>query len=152
MHWTVRTGLIFPNWLKWVQGVLCYNQNWWKLKYLSGILTDLHQTVRTGLVTLSQSKWVQGVLCYDQKFNFGHAKSAIKIFTQFPTFHFLPGGGYIKFGHAKSVIRNFHLISNFSFWWEGGICQTLVMPNLPLTIFGRFPTFHSGGGGWYICR
>ena len=37
-----------------------------KLKYLSGILTDLHQTFRTGLIFLSQSIWVQGVLCYDQ--------------------------------------------------------------------------------------
>ena len=37
-----------------------------KLKYLSGILTDLHQTFRTGLIFLNQSIWVQGVLCYDQ--------------------------------------------------------------------------------------
>ena len=38
-----------------------------KLKYLSGILTDLHRTFRTGLDFLSPSKWAQGVLCYDQK-------------------------------------------------------------------------------------
>ena len=48
------------------------------LKYLSRILTNLHRTSRTGLIFLSRSKLLQGVLCYDQKFNFGHAKSAIK--------------------------------------------------------------------------
>ena len=42
----------FLSQLKWVQGVLCYNQNWWKLKYLSGISTDLHETFRTGLICL----------------------------------------------------------------------------------------------------
>ena len=31
LHWTFRTGLIFLSWSKWVQGVLCYDQNWWKL-------------------------------------------------------------------------------------------------------------------------
>ena len=48
------------------QRVLCYDQKWWKLKYLSRILTDLHWTFRTGLVFLSWSKWVQAVVCYDQ--------------------------------------------------------------------------------------
>ena len=62
-----RTGLVFLSWSKWVQGVLCYDQNWWKLKYLSRISTDLHQTFRTGLIFLNQSKWVQGVLYYNQK-------------------------------------------------------------------------------------
>ena len=37
-----------------------------KLKFFSGILTDLHRTFRTGLVFLSRLKWVQGVLCYNQ--------------------------------------------------------------------------------------
>ena len=31
LHWTFRTGLTFLSWSKWVQGVLCYDQNWWKL-------------------------------------------------------------------------------------------------------------------------
>ena len=62
-----RTGLVFLSWSKWVQGVLCYDQNWWKLKYLSRISTDLHQTFRTRLIFLNQSKWVQGVLYYNQK-------------------------------------------------------------------------------------
>ena len=40
LHQTFRTGLVFPSWTKWVQGVLCYDQNWWKLKYLSRISID----------------------------------------------------------------------------------------------------------------
>ena len=31
LHWAFRTGLAFLSWSKWVQGVLCYDQNWWKL-------------------------------------------------------------------------------------------------------------------------
>ena len=102
LHLTFRKGLVLLSRSKWVQGVLCYNQNWWKLKYLSRILTNLHRTSKTGLIFLSQSKWLQGVLCYDQKFNFGHAKSAINIFS-----------------------LDFQL-----FIWVGAH-QTLVMPNLP---------------------
>ena len=48
-HRTFRTGLIFPSWSKWVQGVLCYDQNWQKLKYRSWILIDLHQTFPEGV-------------------------------------------------------------------------------------------------------
>ena len=35
-------GLFFQSWTKWVQGVLCYDQNWWKLKYLSRISINMH--------------------------------------------------------------------------------------------------------------
>ena len=41
LHRIFRTGLVFPSWSKWVQGVLCYDQNWWKLKYLSRISIDM---------------------------------------------------------------------------------------------------------------
>ena len=51
---------------KWVQIVVCYDQNLQKHKYLSMISTFLHKTFRTGLVFLSWSKWVQIVVCYDQ--------------------------------------------------------------------------------------
>ena len=79
LHQTFRTRLIF--WISRNESKECYTtiksdensnisaefqQFQQKLKYLSGILTDLHQTFRTGLVFLSQSIWVQGVLCYDQ--------------------------------------------------------------------------------------
>ena len=51
---------------KWVQIVVCYDQNLQKHKYLSGISMFLHETFRTGLIFLSRSKWVQIVVCYDQ--------------------------------------------------------------------------------------
>ena len=59
------TGLIFLIQSKWVQGVVCYDWNLQKHKYLSGISMVLHKTFRTGLVFPSQLKWVQGVVCYD---------------------------------------------------------------------------------------
>ena len=31
LHRIFRTGLVFVSWSKWVQGVLYYNQKWWKL-------------------------------------------------------------------------------------------------------------------------
>ena len=65
LHETFRTGLVFPSWLKWVQIVVCYDQNLQKHKYLSGISTFLHKTFRTGLVFLSWLKWFQIVVCYD---------------------------------------------------------------------------------------
>ena len=52
--------------LKWVQGVVCYDWNLQKHKYLSGISMVLHETFRTGLIFPSRSKWVQGVVCYNQ--------------------------------------------------------------------------------------
>ena len=51
--------------LKWVQGVVCYDWNLQKHKYLSGISMVLHETFRTGLIFPSRSKWVQGVVCYN---------------------------------------------------------------------------------------
>ena len=59
-------GSFFSSRLKWVQIVVCYDQNLQKHKYLSGISTFLHETFRTGLIFLSRSKWVQIVVCYDQ--------------------------------------------------------------------------------------
>ena len=38
------------------QGVVSYNQNLQKHKYLSGISTVLHETFRRGLIFLSQLK------------------------------------------------------------------------------------------------
>ena len=38
--------------------------------------------------------------------NYGHAKSAIKGFAKFPTFHLQEGTSH--FGHAKSTIKTFH--------------------------------------------
>ena len=52
--------------LKWVQGVVCYDWNLQKHKYLSGISMVLHETFRTGLIFPSRSKWVQGVVCYNR--------------------------------------------------------------------------------------
>ena len=59
-------GSFFLSRSKWVQGVVCYDGNLWKCKYLSRISMVLHETFRTGLVFLSQLKWVQGVAYYDQ--------------------------------------------------------------------------------------
>ena len=59
-------GLFSPSWLKWVQIVVCYNQNLQKHKYLSGISMFLHETFRTGLIFPSWLKWVQIVVCYDR--------------------------------------------------------------------------------------
>ena len=36
LHQTFRIGLVSLSQFKWVQGVLCYDQNWQKLKHLSG--------------------------------------------------------------------------------------------------------------------
>ena len=66
LHQTFRTGLIFLIQSKWVQGVVCYDWNLQKRKYLSGLSMVLHKTFRTGLVFPSQLKWVQGVVCYDR--------------------------------------------------------------------------------------
>ena len=52
--------------LKWIQTVVCYDQNLQKHKYLSMISIFLHKTFRTGLIFLSQLKWVQTVVCYNQ--------------------------------------------------------------------------------------
>ena len=108
--------------------------------------------------------------------NFGHAKSAIKNFHQISNFSFLGGGGdfelwsckichkkfspdfqlfiskggggMLNFGHTKSAIKFFCQISNFLFQGVGvGVCQNLVMPNLPLEIFTIFPTSHFWGVG-----
>ena len=56
----------FLRWSKWVQTVVCYDQNLQNHKYLSMISIFLHETFRTGLVFPNQSKWVQTVVCYDQ--------------------------------------------------------------------------------------
>ena len=66
LHETFRTGLVFPSRSKWVQIVICYDQNLQRHKYLSGISMLLHETFRRGLVFLSRSKWVQTVVCYNQ--------------------------------------------------------------------------------------
>ena len=68
MLWSklTKTKLIFLSRSKWVQTVVCYDQNLQKHKYLSTISIFLHETFRTGLVFLSQLKWVQTVVCYDQ--------------------------------------------------------------------------------------
>ena len=85
LHQTFRTGLVFPNWSKWVQGVLCYDQNWWKLKYLSRISIDIHWQFFLSFSTFSNHftlKWVKvthnGKFCQKsgldwlQTANFGH--------------------------------------------------------------------------------
>ena len=66
LHKTFRNGLIFLNQSKWVQTVVCYDQNLQKHKYLSTISIFLHKIFRTGLNLMSQLKWVQTVVCYDQ--------------------------------------------------------------------------------------
>ena len=80
LHETSRTGLAFPSWSKWVQKVVCYNQNLQKHKYLSTISIFLHETFRTGLVFLSWLKWVQTVVCYDQNLQKHKYLSTISIF------------------------------------------------------------------------
>ena len=80
LHETFRTGLVFPSWLKWVQIVVCYNQNLQKHKYLSGISTFLHETFRTGLIFPSWLKWVQIVVCYDRNLQKHKYLSGISMF------------------------------------------------------------------------
>ena len=80
LHETFRTGLVFPSRSKWVQIVICYDQNLQRHKYLSGISMLLHETFRTGLVFLSRSKWVQTVVCYNQKLQKHKYLSTISIF------------------------------------------------------------------------
>ena len=53
LHQTFRTGLIFLIRSKWVQGVVCYDWNLQKCKYLNEISTVLHETFRTGLIFLA---------------------------------------------------------------------------------------------------
>ena len=65
LHETFRIGVVFLSQSKWVQIVVCYDQNLQKHKYLSGISMLLHETFRTGLIFLSRSKWVQTVVCYN---------------------------------------------------------------------------------------
>ena len=52
LHQTFRTGLVFLNQSKLVQGVVCYDKNLQKCKYPNGISTVLHETFRTGLIFL----------------------------------------------------------------------------------------------------
>ena len=66
LHWTFRTGLIFLSWSKWVQGVLCYDQNWWKLISQWNLDRSCTKPLEQGSFFPSWLKWVQGVLCYDQ--------------------------------------------------------------------------------------
>ena len=75
--------------------------------------------------------------------NFGHAKSTVKYFARFPTFHFQGAGGMLNFGHAKSTITIFCQTSNFSFPWGGGgyVCHN---QNVTLTLN---PTFSFLRGG-----
>ena len=80
LHKTFRTGLIFLSWSKWVQTVVCYDQNLQKHKYLSTISIFLHKTFRTGLIFPSWSKWVQTVVCYDQNLQKHKYLSTISIF------------------------------------------------------------------------
>ena len=80
LHKTFRTRLNFPNRSKWVQRIVCYDQNLQKHKYLSTISLLLHETFRTGLVFPSQSKWVQTVVCYDQNLQKHKYLSTISIF------------------------------------------------------------------------
>ena len=85
LHKSFRTGLIFPNWSKWVQIVVCYNWNLQKHKYLSDISTFLHETFRTGLIFLSWLKWVQIVVCYDRNLQKHKYLSEISTFLHFST-------------------------------------------------------------------
>ena len=54
LHETFRTWLVFLSQSKWVQIVVCYDQNLQKHKYLSTISMLLHKTFRTGFVFLSR--------------------------------------------------------------------------------------------------
>ena len=80
LHKTFRTGFVFLSWSKWVQAVVCYDQNLQKHKYLGTISVFLHETFRTGLVFLSCSKWFQRVVCYDQNLQNHKYLSTISIF------------------------------------------------------------------------
>ena len=80
LHETFRTGLIFLSRSKWVQTVVCYDQNLQKHKYLSTISIFLRETFRTGLIFLSRSKWVQTVVCYSQNLQKHKYLSTISIF------------------------------------------------------------------------
>ena len=72
--------LIFPSQSKWVQTVVCYDQNLQKHKYLSTISIFLHKTFRTRLNFPNRSKWVQTVVCYDQNLQKHKYLSTISIF------------------------------------------------------------------------
>ena len=48
LHETFRTGLVFPSQSKWVQTVVCYDQNLQKHKYLSTISIFLHKPSEQG--------------------------------------------------------------------------------------------------------
>ena len=109
----LRTGLVFPNWSKWVQGVLCYDQNWWKLKYLSRISIDIHWQFFLSFSTSSKHftlKWVKvthnGKFCQKsgldwlQMANFGHF-AGFSIFSP-------------KIRLRLTWNGQFHLIHNFS--------------------------------------
>ena len=81
LHETFRTGLVFLSRSKWVQIVVCYDQNLQKHKYLSRISTYLHKTFRTGFIYLCHwLKWVQIVVCYDQNLQKHKYLSGISMF------------------------------------------------------------------------
>ena len=98
LHETFRTGLVSLSWLKWVQIVVCYNQNLQKHKYLSGISMFLHETFRTGLIFPSWLKWVQIVVCYDRNLQKHKYLSGISTFL-----HETFGTGLIFLSRSKWV-------------------------------------------------
>ena len=81
LHKTFRTGFVFLSWSKWVQAVVCYDQNLQNHKYLSMISIFLHETFRTGLIFPELvMKWVQRMVCYDQNLQKHKYLSTISIF------------------------------------------------------------------------
>ena len=113
LHWTFSTELVFPSQSKWVQGVVCYDQNWWKLKYLSGISIDLHWQFYLNFSTFLncfRPKWLKmthnGEFC--QKSGLDWLKMAN--FGHFACFSIFPP----KMRLRLTQNGQFHPIQNFS--------------------------------------
>ena len=111
-------GSFFKRQSKWVQTVVCYDQNLQKHKYLSTISIFLQKTFRTGLVFPSRSKWVQTVVCYDQNLQKHKYPAQYQYFYMKPSEQgsfFWAGRNESKQWHA--MIKTYKII-NISAWYQ----------------------------------
>ena len=156
LHQTFRTGLVFPRQSKWVQGVLCYDQNWWKLKYLSRISIDMHWqfffeffNFFKAHFTLNQSKVTHNGKCYTTKSgldwlktaNFGHF-AGFSIFSPKMRLRLTWNGQFHPIHNFSHLLPPKHLIflrnlkSNCSFLGKGYISKCFEFLNF-------FKLFHT---------